>query len=84
MLGLTLNFISNIRYNARLNEIKDLNIEKMNILQSDDKILSYQFSLQLTENLFLNTIIFCKTIGAEIDYNYVIKDTITYNLSLTF
>ena len=82
--GFDTEFISNIRYNARLNEIKDLNIEKMNILQSDDKILSYQFSLQLTENLFLNTIIFCKTIGAEIDYNYVIKDTITYNLSLLF
>lgn len=82
--GFDTEFISNIRYNARLNEIKDLNIEKMNILESDDKILSYQFSLQLTENLFLNTIIFPKTIGAEIDYNYVIKDTITYNLSLLF
>ena len=82
--GFDTEFISNIRYNARLNEIKDLNIEKMNILENDDKILSYQFSLQLTENLFLNTIIFPKTIGAEIDYNYVIKDTITYNLSLLF
>lgn len=82
--GFDSEFISNIRYNARLNEIKDLNIEKMNILENDDKILSYQFSLQLTENLFLNTIIFPKTIGAEIDYNYVIKDTITYNLSLLF
>lgn len=82
--GFDTEFISNIRYNARLNEIKELNIEKMNILESDDKILSYQFSLQLTENLFLNTIIFPKTIGAEIDYNYVIKDTITYNLSLLF
>ena len=82
--GFDTEFISNIRYNARLNEIKDLNIEKMNILENDDKILSYQFSLQLTENLFLNTIIFPKEIGAEIDYNYVIKDTITYNLSLLF
>lgn len=82
--GFDTEFISNIRYNARLNEITDLNIEKMNILESDDKILSYQFSLQLTENLFLNTIIFPKEIGAEIDYNYVIKDTITYNLSLLF
>lgn len=82
--GFDTEFISNIRYNARLNEIKDLNIEKMNILENDDKILSYQFSLQLTDNLFLNTIIFPKTIGAEIDYNYVIKDTITYNLSLLF
>lgn len=82
--GFDTEFISNIRYNARLNEIKDLNIEKLNIIENDDKILSYQFSLQLTENLFLNTIIFPKTIGAEIDYNYVIKDTITYNLSLLF
>lgn len=82
--GFDTEFISNIRYNARLNEIIDLNIEKMNILENDDKILSYQFSLQLTENLFLNTIIFPKEIGAEIDYNYVIKDTITYSLSLLF
>lgn len=82
--GFDTEFISNIRYNARLNEIKDLNIEKMNIIENNDKILSYQFSLQLTENLFLNTIIFPKEIGAEIDYNYVIKDTITYNLSLLF
>ena len=82
--GFDTEFISNIRYNARLNEIKDLNIEKMNILENDDKILSYQFSLQLTENLFLNTIIFPKEIGAEIDYNYVITATITYNLSLLF
>lgn len=82
--GFDTEFISNIRYNARLNEIKDLNIEKMNIIENDDKILSYQFSLQLTENLFLNTIIFPKTIGAEIDYNYVITATITYNLSLLF
>lgn len=82
--GFDTEFISNIRYNARLNEIKDLNIEKMNILESDDKILSYQFSLQVSDDLFLNTIIFPKKIGAEIDYNYVIKDTITYNLSLLF
>lgn len=82
--GFDTEFISNIRYNARLNEIKDLNIEKMNILESDDKILSYQFSLQVSDDLFLNTIIFPKEIGAEIDYNYVIKDTITYNLSLLF
>ena len=82
--GFDTEFISNIRYNARLNEIKDLNIEKMNILENDDKILSYQFSLQVSDDLFLNTIIFPKTIGAEIDYNYVIKDTITYNLSLLF
>lgn len=82
--GLDTEFISNIRYNARLNEIKDLNIEKMNILENDDKILSYQFSLQVSDDLFLNTIIFPKEIGAEIDYNYVIKDTITYNLSLLF
>lgn len=82
--GFDTEFISNIRYNARLNEIKDLNIEKMNILENDDKILSYQFSLQVSDDLFLNTIIFPKEIGAEIDYNYVIKDTITYNLSLLF
>ena len=82
--GFDTEFISKIRYNARLNEIKDLNIEKMNILESDDKILSYQFSLQVSDDLFLNTIIFPKEIGAEIDYNYVIKDTITYNLSLLF
>lgn len=82
--GFDTEFISNIRYNARLNEIKDLNIEKMNILENDDKILSYQFSLQASDDLFLNTIIFPKKIGAEIDYNYVIKDTITYNLSLLF
>ena len=82
--GFDTEFISNIRYNARLNEIKDLNIEKMNILENDDKILSYQFSLQVSDDLFLNTIIFPKTIGAELDYNYVIKDTITYNLSLLF
>ena len=82
--GFDTEFISNIRYNARLNEIKDLNIEKMNILENDDKILSYQFSLQVSDDLFLNTIIFPKKIGAEIDYNYVIKDTITYNLSLLF
>ena len=82
--GFDTEFISNIRYNARLNEIKDLNIEKMNIIENDDKILSYQFSLQVSDDLFLNTIIFPKTIGAEIDYNYVIKDTITYNLSLLF
>lgn len=82
--GFDTEFISNIRYNARLNEIKDLNIEKMNILDNDDKILSYQFSLQVSDDLFLNTIIFPKKIGAEIDYNYVIKDTITYNLSLLF
>ena len=82
--GFDTEFISNIRYNARLNEINDLNIEKMNILENDDKILSYQFSLQVSDDLFLNTIIFPKEIGAEIDYNYVIKDTITYNLSLLF
>ena len=82
--GFDTEFISNIRYNARLNEIKDLDIEKMNILENDDKILSYQFSLQVSDDLFLNTIIFPKEIGAEIDYNYVIKDTITYNLSLLF
>lgn len=82
--GFDTEFISNIRYNARLNEIKDLNIEKMNILENDDKILSCQFSLQVSDDLFLNTIIFPKEIGAEIDYNYVIKDTITYNLSLLF
>ena len=82
--GFDTEFISNIRYNARLNEIKDLNIEKMNILENNDKILSYQFSLQVSDDLFLNTIIFPKEIGAEIDYNYVIKDTITYNLSLLF
>lgn len=82
--GFDTEFISNIRYNARLNEIKDLNIEKLNILENDDKILSYQFSLQASDDLFLNTIIFPKEIGAEIDYNYVIKDTITYNLSLLF
>lgn len=82
--GFDTEFISNIRYNARLNEIKNLNIEKMNILENDDKILSYQFSLQVSDDLFLNTIIFPKEIGAEIDYNYVIKDTITYNLSLLF
>lgn len=82
--GFDTEFISNIRYNAKLNEIKDLNIEKMNILENDDKILSYQFSLQVSDDLFLNTIIFPKEIGAEIDYNYVIKDTITYNLSLLF
>ena len=82
--GFDTEFISNIRYNARLNEIKDLNIEKMNILENDDKILSYQFSLQVSDDLFLNTIIFPKEIGAEIDYNYVITATITYNLSLLF
>lgn len=82
--GFDTEFISNIRYNARLNEINDLNIEKMNIIENDDKILSYQFSLQVSDDLFLNTIIFPKEIGAEIDYNYVIKDTITYNLSLLF
>ena len=82
--GFDTEFISNIRYNARINEIKDLNIEKMNILENDDKILSYQFSLQVSDDLFLNTIIFPKEIGAEIDYNYVITATITYNLSLLF
>lgn len=82
--GFDTEFISNIIYNARLNEIKDLNIEKMNILENNDKILSYQFSLQVSDDLFLNTIILPKEIGAEIDYNYVIKDTITYNLSLLF
>lgn len=82
--GFDTEFISNIRYNARLNELDDLNIEKMNIIENDDKILSYQFSLQVSDDLFLNTIILPKEIGAEIDYNYVIKDTITYNLSLLF
>jgi hypothetical protein len=82
--GFDTEFISNIIYNARLNEIDDLNIEKMNILTNDDKILSYQFSLQITENLFLNTIIFTSKIGAEIDYKNVIENTIIGNLQLLF
>lgn len=78
--GFDTEFISNIQYNARLNEVDDLNLEKTNILNGNDKVLSYQLSLQLTDELFLNTVILNAEAGIEFNYNTVIRDTLVHNL----
>ena len=78
--GFDTEFISNIQYNARLNEIDDLNLEKTNIINGNDKVLSYQLSLQLTDELFLNTVILNAEAGTEFNYNTVIRDTLVHNL----
>lgn len=78
--GFDTEFISNIQYNARLNEIDDLNLEKTNLLNQNDKVLSYQLSLQLTDELFLNTLILNVEAGTEFNYNTVIRDTLVDNL----
>lgn len=78
--GFDTEFISNIQYNARLNEIDDLNLEKTNITNGNDKVLSYQLSLQLTDELFLNTVILNTEAGTEFNYNTVIRDTLVQNL----
>lgn len=80
--GFDTEYISNITYNARLNQIEDLEIEKINILKNDDKILSYQLSLQINDELFLNTVIFPYMTGVQLHYNDVIKDTLVNNLYL--
>lgn len=78
--GFDTEFISDIQYNARLNEIDDLNLEKTNIINNNDKVLSYQLSLQLTDELFLNTLILNVEVGTEFNYNLVIRDTLVENL----
>lgn len=83
-LGFDTEFLSNIVYNARLNQIDDLNIERMNLAEKNDKIISYQFSMQITDELFLTTIIFPSETGFEFDFNEVIKKTVLSNMSLLF
>ena len=83
-LGFDTEFLSNIVYNARLNQIDDLNIERMNLEEKNDKIISYQFSMQITDELFLTTIIFPSETGFEFDFNEVIKKTVLSNMSLLF
>ena len=80
--GFDTEFISDIQYNARLNEIDDLNLEKTNLLNQNDKVLSYQMSLQLTDELFLNTLILNVEVGTEFNYNLVIRDTLVENLQI--
>lgn len=83
-LGFDTEFLSNIQYNARLNQIDELNIERMNLDEKNDKILSYQFSMQITDELFLTTIIFPRETGFEIDFNEVVKKTILDNIDILF
>ena len=80
--GFDTEFISDIQYNARLNEIDDLNLEKTNLFNQNDKVLSYQMSLQLTDELFLNTLILNTEAGNEFNYNLVIRDTLVENLQI--
>lgn len=75
-LGFDTEFKSNIQYNARLNEIDDLNLEKMNIKNNNDEILSYQFSLQITNELFLTSIIFPYKTGEQLNHNDIINRTL--------
>lgn len=75
-LGFDTEFKSNIQYNARLNEIDDLNTEKMNIKNNNDEILSYQFSLQVTDYLFLTSIIFPYKTGEQLNHSDIINRTL--------
>lgn len=75
-LGFDTEFKSNIQYNARLNEIDDLNTEKMNIKNNNDEILSYQFSLQVTDDLFLTSIIFPYKTGEQLNHSDIINRTL--------
>ena len=83
-LGFDTEFKSNIQYNARLNEIDDLNIEKMNIKNSNDEILSYQFSLQLNNDLFLTSIIFPYKTGYELTQEDTINRVLEFYMSSLF
>ena len=83
-LGFDTEYKSNIQYNARLNQIDDLNIEKMNILKNDDEVISYQLSLQITEDLFVNTIIFPYKSGFELNQDEIINSSIDFYMDTLF
>lgn len=83
-LGFDTEFKSNIQYNARLNEIEDLNIEKMHIKNSNDEIISYQFSLQISEDLFITSIIFPNKIGFELTAEDTINRVLEFYMSTLF
>ncbi|WP_336015545.1 hypothetical protein [Fusobacterium polymorphum] len=83
-LGFDTEYKSNIQYNARLNQIDDLNIEKMNILKNDDEVISYQLSLQISEDLFVNTIIFPYKTGFELNCDEIINYSIDFYMDTLF
>lgn len=83
-LGFDTEFKSNIQYNARLNEIEDLNIEKMHIKNNNDEIISYQFSLQISDDLFLTSIIFPHKIGSELTAEDTINRVLEFYMSSLF
>ena len=83
-LGFDTEFKSNIQYNARLNEIEDLNIEKMHIKNCNDEIISYQFSLQISDDLFLTSIIFPYKTGYELTQEDTINRVLEFYMSSLF
>ena len=80
--GFDTEYKSNLQYNARINEPEELENEKNLILQNTDKIISYQLSFMISEDLYINTIIFVN-LGCELDLYKVITKPIIDVLSIT-
>lgn len=81
-VGFDTEYKSNLQYNARINEPEELEVEKNLILQNTDKIISYQLSFMIAEDLYINTIIFIN-LGSELDLYRVITKPIIDFLRIT-
>lgn len=83
--GFDTEYKSNLIYEARSNESEKLKIEKELLLQEkkNDKIISYQVSFMISDDLYINSIIFVE-LGFELNFDKVFTSTIISTLEYLF